>query len=417
MKQELSLKLHLKLTPFLVQSLQVLQLPVLELKELVRDEVNSNPFLELDETEKDNEVFDSVSTNSEFSEGSTFDEDAIPNRSFSLRKKLLNQAFLELKTPSEKAVAEFIVDNLDGRGFLSLSEEEIADHLKIDIKTIKRVRNLVRHLDPVGCASYSLSECFTAQMEELGIDEKFIEAVKGFEKVNNLDELGLSSEDIERLKAILRLLDTQPGNMGEDLVQVVPDIFVSIEKGKPIITLNSKEFKIRVNSSYLRYMNLDEAKEFIVKKYRRALNLKQAIEKRESTLKSIAQVVFRRQSRFFNEGINGLGPLSYMDVSNELDIHVSTVSRAVKDKFVQTPAGIFPFNSFFKKAVSGRTPLFIKNAIRDVINSEDKFNPFNDSEISLLLKAKNVKVARRTVAKYREELGFPKASVRRLRKE
>ncbi|MEO2067936.1 MAG: RNA polymerase sigma-54 factor, partial [Desulfurobacteriaceae bacterium] len=178
--------------------------------------------------------------------------------------------------------------------------------------------------------------------------------------------------------------------------------------------VNPKNFSIKINSYYLKYASNEELKKFIEENYKRALGLKKAIEQRAETLKKIGKAIFRIQKEFLKDG-ETLKPLSYQEIAEMLSLHESTVSRAVKDKFVETPFGTFPLKFFFRRGISKKSVDSIKEKIRKIIESEDKKKPLSDSKIAEILKSQGIKIARRTVAKYREEMGIPGAFERRER--
>ncbi len=425
-EQRLEQSLQLKLTPAVYFHLQVLQMPLVALEEAVKNEVESNPFLELEEEEGEGreEVrkMDSV-PDVVFEGGNVFpveekEEMPIVARK-SIREILLEQARLELKD-EEFSIAEEIINNLDKRGFLTLPVEAISGRLGVPTSVVEKVRETVKRFSPVGCASYTVEESFAVQMEELGVPEKFIKAVFSLSalaagKERFKQETGLSDKEVEEFLCILRRLDPEPGNSGEDNVRIVPDVRVYLmgEDVRVEIT-SSPRFKLRVNTYYLKYATSEELRRFINEKYQRALNVMKALEQREETLKKVGEFVFSVQKEFLKDGVT-LKPLTYQDVALALSIHESTVSRAVKDKFVETPFGVYPFRYFFRKSLSGVASDSVRRRIKELIENEDKRRPLSDSKIAEILKEEGIKIARRTVAKYREEMGIPSAFKRRVK--
>ncbi len=410
------LSLELKLTPSLIQKLEVLQLPILKLEETIREEIESNPVIEPDdEVEPQESVWDMVF------DGSTVKEDdddfdplnLIPSEK-SISDRLLEQAKLELDG-RELEIAKYIISNLDERGFFSESSESVAEAFGVSVEDVERIRNFIKTLEPVGCASRNALEAMRAQARELGYSEKLIEALNDIElfvKDPKSFELkrGIKAEDF---KAMLKSLDLEPGR-DEKRLAVFPDVRVWKENGRlRVEVLSPKKVRFRVNSSYLKLADTQDLKNYLRQHYQRAISLKKAIEQRNETLKRVCTEIFKRQIRFFDEGFDVLVPLSYREIADALSIHESTVSRAVKDKFVQTPLGIFPLKSFFKRSVSGRSADKIKEQIKKIIDSENKKKPYSDAKIAKILEQMGIKIARRTVAKYREELGIPGAFERK----
>jgi len=425
LRYDLKLSLQLKLTPGIYLHLEILQLPLLKLEEAVKNEIEENPLLEVEEGEDtERKVEEESIPEFVFEGGNVFPAEeeekvVIPART-SLRESLLKQARLELDG-KEFEVAKTIIENLDENGFLKLREEEIARELSVSVTTVKKVRELVKGLTPVGCGSYSVKEAFKAQLRELGAPEKFISALDKLEllkkgKKGFQEETGLTSKELEDFLKLLRRLDPKPGNLGDHNLRIIPDLKVYLKEDKVIVEVSRPDlFKLKVNSFYLRYATTEELRKYIHEKYQRAINLKKAIEQRNETLKQIAERVFEHQKEFLIDG-KTLKPLSYHEVARELAIHESTISRAVKDKFVETPFGVYPFKFFFKKGIGGISTESVKERIKQIIESEDKKKPLSDSKIAEILKKEGIKIARRTVAKYREELGIPGAFERRERK-
>ncbi|SMP02549.1 RNA polymerase, sigma 54 subunit, RpoN/SigL [Desulfurobacterium pacificum] len=421
LNQNLELSLQLKLTPGLYLQLELLQLPILKLEEVIKNELEENPFLEVEEEEK--EVNAEPIPDFIFEGGNVFvsDEEVeqpIPDRK-SLRDILLQQARWDL-TEKEFKVAEFIVDNLEYRGFLTLKEEEIADKLGVPVSLVRKVREFVKSLTPVGCASYTVKEAFEAQLKELGASDKYVKAVDYLDVLAKSREefrekSGLSEDELEEFLSFLRRLDAEPGNMGDFNPVISPDAKVYLLKGKVIVEITEPPtFKLRVNPFYLKYADNKELKKYVNEKYQRALFIYKAIQQRKETLRKIVECVFNEQIEFLKDG-KTVKPLNYRQIAEMTGMHESTVSRAVKDKFVETPFGVYPLKFFFKKSVSGTSVDAVKEKIREIIDKEDKRRPLSDSKIAEELKRLGIKIARRTVAKYREEMGIPGAFERRKR--
>jgi RNA polymerase sigma-54 factor len=425
LRYDLELSLQLKLTPSIYLHLEVLQLPLLKLEEVIKNEIEENPLLEIEEEEEteSREVEEKEIPEFIFEGGNLFpaeeeERSVIPSR-ISLRESLLQQATAELEG-KELEVAKTIIENLDERGFLSLKEEEIAEELSTSVELVKKVREVVKHFTPVGCGSYSVKEAFKAQLQELEVPEKFISALEHLEALSKgrrefQKETGLTDREIDEFLTLLRRLDPQPGNLGDFNLRIVPDLRVYL-KGDDVKVevLQPRTFNLKINTFYLKYATREELKKYIYEKYQRAINLRKAIEQRNETLKKIGKAVFEHQKDFLKDG-KTLKPLSYHEVAERLSIHESTVSRAVKDKFVETPYGVYPLRFFFKKGISGISTESVKELIRQIIEKEDKKKPLSDSKIAEILKKKGIKIARRTVAKYREEMGIPSAFERRER--
>ena len=287
-EQNLKLSLQLKLTPGVYLHLEVLQLPLLKLEEAVKNEIEENPFLELEEgeetgrPERNEEIPDFI-----FEGGNVFpveeEREAVIPAKLSLRESLLQQARAELDE-EEFRIAKMIIDNLNERGFLTLSESEIAENLSVPEKTVRHVRETVKRLSPAGCGSYSVKEAFKVQLEELEAPKKFISALDALELLQKnrkkfQEKTGLTDSELEEFIRVLRRLDPQPGNTGDFNVRIVPDLRVYLKGGKPIVEiLQPGRFNLKINTFYLKYATREELKKYIHEKYQRAINLKKAIE-------------------------------------------------------------------------------------------------------------------------------------------
>ncbi len=414
-EQRLEQSLQLRLTPAVYLHLQVLQMPIMALEEAVLNEIESNPLLEIVEEEA---IPDSV-----FEVGNAFaseESEEIPIAADrSIREQLLEQAKLEL-SDIEYFVAEEIINNLDRKGFLTVPEEAVSERLGVPLLTVRKVREAVKRFFPVGCASYTVEEAFVVQMEEMGVQDKFVKALSSLSDLaagrdKFKQETGFNDQEVEEFLSILRRLDPEPGNRGEENVRIVPDLRATLENDSvKVEVLSSPRFKLRVNPFYLKYVSSKELRRFINEKYQRALSIVKALQQREETLKKVGEFVFSVQKGFLKDGIT-LEPLTYRDVASALSVHESTISRAVKDKFVETPFGVYPFRYFFRKNLSGTSSDSVKEKIKRLIEEEDKRKPLSDARIAEILKKEGIDIARRTVAKYREEIGIPSAFKRRIK--
>jgi len=399
---------QLKLTPNLVLGLELLQVPLLELEEILKNEIEENPLIEpLDF------IYESSATYYEPSES----EESSPAPSpVTPRQRLAEQINLEFDG-LEREIALYILNNLDGRGILTLPLKEVAAKFSASVEVVDGVRERLKALEPVGCGSLSLTELIEAQLREMGASDKLIEAAKRLELLKNPEKLkkeaGLTDAEVEELFSLLRHVDLSPLEEGYGAVRVKPDVKVWLEGEEiKVEALIPQWLNFKINSYYLKHASGEELRKYINEKYQRALYLKKAIENRKETLEKLTRAIFKRQKDFLKDG-KSLKPLSIAEVAGELSLHESTVSRAVKEKFVETPFGVYPLRFFFKKGLSGTAVDSVKEMIRELIEKEDKRKPLSDSKIASLLKERGIKIARRTVAKYREEMGIPGAYERR----
>ena len=401
----------LKLTPSVSLSLEVLQLPILELEEFLKNEVESNPTIEVDE-----DVSFVLENSRTFSpEGEEPFEISRSKLKSELLREQINLEFDGL----EREIALFMVNNLNGSGLLTLPEEEIAEKFGVNLEVVKSVRERVKRLEPVGCGSLSVRELLSVQLEEMGAPQKFLDSLSHLDLIGSpstfRERAGLSSKEFEEFLSYLKRCDLRPFEDGELSVRVFPEAKVFLESGRVKVEVFSpKKFKFRINTHYLRYATSEELKRYIRENYQRALSLKRAIEQREETLKKVVEAVFTEQKQFLIDG-KTLKPLNLFRIDGLVSLHESTVSRCVSGKFVETPFGIYPLRFFFPKGSGDVTTEKIKELIREIIEKEDKSKPLSDDKISKILKDKGFRVARRTVAKYRESMGIPSAFKRRVK--
>ncbi len=346
-------------------------------------------------------------------------EEAVYPSKESVYEKLKEQVFLEFDG-RDRDVALFILDNLDRNGFLLLKEEEIASRLGVLVEKVREVREQFKRLTPVGCGSYSLKESLQAQLEEMGAPPKLIDSLSFLEYISSPStfraKAGLTEREFEELLSYLKRCDTRPGEGGEFNAAVKPDARVWLNRSGEVRVevLLPEFFNFRINSYYLKHASREELKKFIQEKYQRALWLKKAVEQRKETLERVLRELFSRQREFLKDG-KTLKPVTLSDIASSLSVHESTVSRALKDKLIETPFGVYPAVFFLSRQVSSSQQEEVKGVIREIIENEDKRKPYSDSKIAEILKEKGFNIARRTVAKYREEMGIPAASKRRVK--
>ncbi len=481
MKRELRLehKLLLKqiLTPQLIQSLELLQLPRLELEDALKLELDENPFLKVEQENPQADV-DGTDTSAvdidgadrgTTKEGMNLQEwneyllDGFrhyPSVRERIDRSALEELDLEPTVVATKSLFDFlkeqlqyvsrderefhigleIIGNVDFRGFLHLSAEQIARYLKEDglepeatVEEIEAVRKKIMGLSPPGIASRDIREAFLAQLKDRDLADTLAYEIveKHFDKLKKLprprlaEELGVSQKDLEIALSDLRKLSFSPANSyGPSPQHIIPDVIIDKIEGEWRVIYNRGNLPIlRVDKSYLELISNSEkldkkSRAFLREKLERAKAWVDSLEQRRRTIVRTAETILKRQIEFFEKGKEYLKPLTLEDVATEMEVHPSTVHRVARDKFIQTPFGIYPFKYFFTtgyrrsdgKAVSRRT---VKDILRQLIEAEDKSKPASDSALVELLAQKGLKVARRTVAKYREELGILPARLRR----
>jgi RNA polymerase sigma-54 factor len=340
-------------------------------------------------------------------------------------------------------VCEFIIGNLDEDGFLRANNEEITRGTACDDACVVEALAVVRSLDPPGIAASSLQECLAAQVEHLMMDA----AENGDEEVlqnahlvitEHWDELlhqkweilaeALECAEVAEIKPILDViqgLELKPGRIfREDNNQYIePDVYVRKLEDEYTITLNDDGLpRLRINSRYQRMLegkDLDpQANEFLRDKMRSAMWLMKSIDQRQRTIYKVAQSIVSFQKEFLDNGIEHLRPMVLRQVAEDIGMHESTISRVVSNKYMYTPRGLFPMKYFFHSGVDSArgenvSSMVVKERIRKVVEAEDPARPLSDSKIMRMLQKEGIRLARRTVAKYREEMMIPSSDKRK----
>lgn len=405
---KLKQEMKLSLTQEMKISMNILQMSSSNLKDFIEKEALKNPMLEV--------------TYSTPSSKYNSDEETTSPFDFIIEEKTLID-FLEeqlgyLKiSPKIKSICEYVINNLDDRGYLSISKLEIKKALKISTAQLKEAMDIIYTLEPAGIGAENLKESLKIQLITKDIiDEKLFTLIDDY-----LEELGdrkysliseklhVSVEQIEDYLDIIKSLEPIPARgyfVGNKTNYVVPEAKIEIVDDELTVTLNEEAIpKIKINSSYKSTNSLSDKNNMYT-----AINLIKSIEKRYITLERVLNQLIVKQKNFFFRGKDFLQTLTLKDIAKELNLHESTISRAIRDKFIETPQGITAIKSLF---ILNSECLEIKKTIEELIKSENKSSPLSDEKISLYFKNKGCSIARRTIAKYREELGIPSTRERK----
>ena len=473
MKHSLHLqqKQALIMTPRLQQALKLLQVPTLELQQILKQEVLQNPLLEeVDEVteqedlerenspdEKANEESEDPAEEdpidwSEYLQDGALDRTYVPQSETSieflekvpvtrttLAESLLEQLhFLSLPGP-EMRIAEFLVGSLDERGWVVTPMAEIVEALGRPCEEIEKVLAVLQALEPAGVGARDLRECLLIQLDARGdrdtlpwqlIHDHFDHLVnRRFPEIARL--LKVSVEQVQAAADEIATLNPRPGTAvsADDPKYVVPDLLVERVDEEYVVMLNDRNVpRLRISAAYEGVIRdrkkagatveEKQTREYIQGKLASAKWLIQTIEQRRRTMIKVMNCIVREQREFFDKGIAFLRPLTLAQVARQIDMHESTVSRVCSGKYVQTPRGVFELKFFFSSGletddgedVSARTA---KDIIKTLIDEEDKKNPYSDDAIAKILHDRGLKIARRTVAKYREQLSILPARFRR----
>ena len=442
LKQTQKLAQQLVLTPQLQQAIKLLQLSQMELVEAIEEEIKENPVLEVEEepataaaeekeTQKKEEIaewLERFSPSEEYlgrEEKDYPDYENIVKKASDLRDYLRWQVGVSDFGRDERLWAEWIIENISDNGYLASSLEEIAEVSGIPVESLEKVLRKVQKLDPAGVGARDLRECILIQYEEKGEKDPVFEEVVNsyfelFRKMDLREIAKRSGHPMEKIKEVfekIKAFDPKPGRNYESdqTIYVVPDVYVIKTEDGFDVLLNDEGIPELRMSRYYVTMHGDEkvngdAREYIKKKIKQAEWFMKSLEQRQKTLYLVAKSIVDFQSEFFEKGIRHLKPLILKDVAHYIGVHESTVSRITTNKYMGTPSGVYEMKFFFTTGVgSDYGEAVSTNAVMDliaeIISKEDRKNPLKDEEIVALLENQhNIKIARRTVAKYREVL-------------
>jgi RNA polymerase sigma-54 factor len=355
-----------------------------------------------------------------------------------LEENLLNQLHMQKLDEQQVMIGEYIIWNINEDGYLSCSVDLIAQNLGVAVEEVERVLHIIQHFDPVGIGARNLQECLLIQLEEREPRHELAIRIirddfddfknKRYEKIAK--NLNITLEQIKAAIEEIMHLNPKPGegyfSYHENVV--IPDITVEREGEDFNILLNDSNVPhLRINN---RYKNIllqkagsqqqnKEAKEFVKKRLESARWLINSIHQRRLTILKVMETIIQKQREFFEKGKEFIKPMILKDIADEIGMDISTVSRVTNGKYVQTEHGVFELKYFFSEAIKSDdgedvSNRMIKGLIKKMIDEEDKKDPLNDQTIAAKLKEQGFNVARRTVAKYREQMNIP---VSRLRKE
>ena len=357
------------------------------------------------------------------------------SKSQSLQEHLEWQLRMESLTTDQLNFCLDLIGNIDDDGYLEVPFDEIVARSNItDRDEALGMLGLVQHLDPVGCGAQNLEECLGIQARMLAERSPLVELIiernlhdlekKDYAKIAK--DFSVSKDKVKDAEFIIMGLNPKPGRLVsvDETQYVVPDIFVAEMGGEFVVQVNDEGVpRLRISNLYKSLIKNSEsnteAKEFVQDKLRAALWLIKSIENRQKTIYKVANSIVRTQQEFFKKGPAFLKPMILKDIANEIGMHESTVSRVTTNKFMHTPIGTFELKYFFNAGIGGKNGGIdiasesLKLKIKEMIGNEDPKRPLSDQKISELLSTKDIVVARRTVAKYREMIGLAPSSKRK----
>ena len=433
-----------KLAPRQVIQARLLQLNTLNLEQAILKELELNPILEQVEPEEfeeksmAEEILEEMDASIEdvyTDESSYYIEQEksdlpLPDRTTFIEKIIEQLKDLGL-SDLEREIAEDILWNINERGYLDTDLILIADNFELEEQDIEPILYAIQRMEPKGLGARDLKECLSAQIEEdkdshayMILSKHFDDFMhKRYEKIKT--KLKCTIEELHDAVEIISKLNPRPGESYADNFQVIiPDVIVREDGEDWLITTNDGGIpELRISKTYEdgvengKYSG--KAKSFIREKMDSANWFIEAVKQRRVTMVNVMRAIIKYQPEWFGGDMNHLRPLKLQDIAEEINMDISTISRSTRGKFVDTPYGVFELKHYFTDAIdlgNGQVlgTFVIKKELQNIINSEDKTSPFNDDTLVQLLNDKGYKLARRTVAKYRDQLGLP---VARLRKE
>ncbi|UCH83109.1 MAG: RNA polymerase factor sigma-54 [Candidatus Latescibacterota bacterium] len=468
-------KQQLVMTPKLQQALKLLQMPAIELQQMLKQEIMENPlldeeeeFLELqeeeerreaEEKEKEKEKEKDEDPESESGDGednvdweeylqSGWEASAglgeevpedfverVPVAKRSFTDQLISQ--LRIVTDDERTIeiGDYIIGSLDESGYLTCELDEVANTFGVSVEEVGRILGVIQTFDPPGVGARNLQESLLIQLANRGLEDSLAATIirdhfddfkqKKYPELSK--KLKVPIQEIQNQCKVISTLDPKPGLeiMAGDPQYVIPDLVVEKVDEKYVVYLNDKNIpRLRINNVYQEELLKDnkdgnrETKEFIQSRLKSARWLIQTIEQRRRTMVKVMECIVEKQREFFEKGTAFLRPLTLQQVASEINMHESTVSRVTTNKYVQTPRGVFELKFFFSSSLGTQDGSEIsaksaKDTIRRIIEREDARNPLSDQKIADMLKKDGLNIARRTVAKYREQLNILPARMRK----
>ena len=466
--QSARLEQRLVQSPQMIQAMQILQLPTLDLEERIAQELTENPCLEvaepdvsetrepdveeprepdgveamLEELERYERDFgDGPPRPAPVEEGDRKYEamQNAPSLPQTLAEALLQQLAILSLDDRERILLEYVIGSLDERGYLPDSLEVLAEELRdqlappVELEELEDALDRLRSVTHPGMGARDLRESLLLQLAPRGVDDPLVRAIVSEHledlEANRLPRIaratGHGIEDVKEAIERIRLLDPIPGaEYGEARATVItPDVVVEEIDGTYEVRLDRQRVpRLTLSKRYrtlLQAAQEPKTREWVRKWLESARWFIDAVQQRQTTLERLARAVFKRQESFLDHGISGLKPLRMQEVADDLGVHISTVSRGVSGKYAQTPRGIFPMKFFFtggttKESGEVASQASIKQRIKEILAQEDASKPYSDDQVATLLDERDgIKIARRTVTKYRKALGIASSSQRR----
>jgi RNA polymerase sigma-54 factor len=465
MKLGLRLSLKQTLAPQLIQSLKMLQMPHLRLQQTIRHELSINPMLEevepaevTDSDENDDDTLLKESAESADSNQDNFDWEGylgddldeykvknsfaqtdemyekVPVMEKTLADHLLEQlSFLKLSDEDRK-IGEYVIGDISPRGYLVVSAEEMAEDAKIPIEKIRELTGIIQQFDPPGVGARDLRESLMTQLEEKGYKDSIAYRIVD-QYVHELDRksilqisraMSVSFEKVQQAMDLIKTLSPWPayGRFDSPAMPIVPDLIVDKVGEEYVIYHNDRSMPmLRTNPGYRKLLKAGnktakDTKKYVREKLEQARWFINSINQRRSTMIRVMEAIIDEQREFFDKGPAFLRPLIMEDIARKVEMNVATISRVSNGKYVQTPQGLYEIKYFFNSGIASEdggemSKRHVKHRIEEIIKGEDPSKPLSDQDIYQRLQEEGIKLARRTVTKYREELRIPPARFRK----
>ncbi len=445
------------MTPELRQAITILQLSSLELESYVEQQLEENPLLEIKEEEAEQPAVEKKPVVEEEKPGDNgydidwqdyfhdssdlglphseirtekndYSYEHFASRAPSLLEHLLSQLGMSICTKKQQVIAEYIIGNINHNGYLIYQVDNMAKQMGVTEDEVMEALTLVQSFDPPGVGARSLQECLLLQLKFLNISdplaydivEKYLPDLADGKYNRMCQQLGVSVLEIQRVADLLKTLDPKPGRNfsgGNENRYIVPDIVLNKVDNEYIILVNDVYVpRLSINKTYRAVLNQDKGdnktKKYVEHKLNAAAWLIKSIEQRRMTLYKVASCLVDLQRDYLDLGVKYLKPLNLKTVADIVGLHESTVSRATSNKYIQTPQGVLEMKYFFSSGLTNAggaaiSAESIKKSVQEIVIDEDPSEPLNDQQIADIFARRGVKISRRTVAKYRDELNIP----------
>ena len=458
MELSMSMKQTQTLSPQMMQSMEILQMGSQELLEYIQDQVQENPVLEMEEKygkgddtavlQRKLEWLESTDAqNRYYHQQDTEDDEKDPisnygtvdEREENLYLYVLSQLEVMDLEPELLPVGRFLVESLNQNGWLDESVEDLAEELGKPVEEVEKALAAVQSLEPAGVGARNLSECLVLQLQRrhedselaIRIARDYLDPLSKSRYGLIAKSLGVCQEEVRTACDLIRTLNPRPGGgfaARENLVYINPDLFVVNFPDHFELLTNDYFFPdLNISGYYCRMLKStedNEVKDYLMGKVRQAKWVVHSIEQRRSTLLRCAECILELQEEFFRRGPGHLKPMCLADIAQKVGVHESTVSRTVRDKYLQCASGVYPLSYFFSRSLgapaarpgteeNASSPDFAKALLKKLIGGEDKRKPLSDQKLCERMAREGCELSRRTVAKYRDELGIPSTTGRK----